>query len=242
MNDTVKLIGICGPARAGKDTFARNIAGAVMESNNPDYQDWVIAMESFASPIKSMVAMLLDFSGYCDIMNPSTVAPFLDGDRKEEVLDRIGKSPRELMQTLGTDWGRKMIDDDIWLNNLKNRITQYGEVAKHGHQGAFVLVTDVRFDNEAEMIKHAGGTIVKITTDRETDDVVSHESEGGVSDCLIDTVIENNGELEEFELQATSYINGYLGVTLYDMSEVQEVIHIPTEEDVDEAHRPSSST
>ena len=130
-DNNVRIIGICGPARVGKDTLAANITETIMHTMNPDYSDYILAQESFASPIKSMVAMLLDFFGLGSIMNAPTLEPYLEGDKKEEMIESIGASPRKLLQTLGTDWGRDIIDENLWLNSMRHRIEQYGEAEKH---------------------------------------------------------------------------------------------------------------
>lgn len=228
----VHLVGICGPARAGKDTLAHLMTQCLQDATNEDFANWVIAQESFAAPIKSMIAMLLDFSGYGSVMNPESLAPYIDGDLKEEELDKIGKSPRQLMQTLGTEWGRGLVNENIWIDNMEGRIGNYQEAKKHGYQGAFVFITDVRFDNEAEMIKNNGGTIVRVTTDRETDDVTSHASESGVSECMVDSLIENNGDMDEYKRQALSYLEGVINAKLdVDGTLEGEVIKVPTVEE-----------
>jgi hypothetical protein len=71
-------------------------------------------------------------------------------------------------------------------------------MVKHGYKGAYVLIPDVRFKNEAKSIKKLGGTIVHL--DRQTDEDVgvgSHSSEKGIPDRLIDYKIKNISTLEE---------------------------------------------
>jgi hypothetical protein len=194
---------------------------------NANYDNYVVAKESFAAPIKSMVAMLLDFFGYGSIMNPSELKPYLEGDRKEDYLEKIGASPRELMQTLGTDWGRKIINENLWLDSMRERVGQYEEAEKHGHAGAFVFITDVRFDNEAEMIRELGGTIVHVSSTRLDGQLVAphssrldgqlvapHSSEAGVGAKLVDTHLINNGTLEEFYTTTATYLENYVGESL----------------------------
>ena len=229
----VKLIGICGPARSGKDTVGQLISKVIVDTRNDTLQDHVIATESFAAPIKSMIAMLLDFFGYGSIMNPPQLAPYLDGDKKEEVLDKIGVSTRKLMQTLGTEWGRDMIADDLWLNCMEERIHHYAEAVKHGHKGAFVIVTDLRFDNEAEMIKRNGGTILQVTTTRPLPDVQEHETERGISDCLVDARITNDKDLEHLEYLVVAYLEGLLEVGAIG-DDAPHIIHIPEVPDAKE--------
>lgn len=202
-SDKPIVIGITGKARAGKDTVAAYISALVQSYNdlpNVEHQDsYVVGMEAFAAPIKSMIAMLLDFFGLGQIMEPHTLAPYIDGDKKEEIIPALGKSSREMMQTLGTDWGRQTVNEDMWLNCMTERINRYDEIVNHGYKGAFVLCTDVRFDNEAQALKDRhDATILQVVRDEAPDTVgvEDHPSEAGVSPALIDRTVLNNGDLE----------------------------------------------
>lgn len=201
MLENVRVIGFTGKARSGKDTAAEQVVRHYMAYNHSCtefYETVDPAMESFAGPIKSMVAMLLDFYGIGTVTQHETLYPYIDGDKKEEVIESIGTSPRILMQTLGTDWGRKLIDENIWLNCMRERLVRWEESARHGKNGAVVCITDVRFDNEAEMIKELGGEIVQITrpeAEKLSVGYDDHISEIGIRPDLIDMTIDNSGDL-----------------------------------------------
>src|SRR5690606_24735571 len=62
----------------------------------------------------------------------------------------FGASPRKMMQTLGTDWGRQMIGEDIWVKAFA-RI----------NAGKQVVVPDVRFENEADIVR-ANGILIHL--------------------------------------------------------------------------------
>lgn len=121
-NDTaMRLIGIAGPARAGKDTLASYML---------DNLDGVWLRSSFADPIKEMLrAIGVDCSD----------------DKKAVVSDDYGVTPRHMMQTLGTEWGRHMIDGDIWVKAFARL-----------NAGKCVIVPDVRFENEVELVREHG--------------------------------------------------------------------------------------
>lgn len=114
----------------------------------------------------------------------------VDGDRnqlKDETVP-VHREIRRLQQVLGTEAGRQIFGDDLWLRLLyaaANKID--GPVA----------VTDVRFDNEAQSIGDAGGTVIKIHRPDLEASGDTHASEAGVSPHLIDHTIVNDGTLAD---------------------------------------------
>lgn len=203
MNNTT-IIALTGKARSGKDTAAITIHNYLEQYHERvvDFSEaYVLGLESFAAPLKSMIAMLLDFFNMGSVMDKETLYPYLDGDKKEEVIEAIGASPRKMLQTLGTDWGRKLINEDIWLNCMKARVVGYEDLVSHGYKGSIVVITDCRFDNEAKLIRELGGTVVQVVRDGVPEQVgeEGHPSEAGVSPDLIDRTVHNNGTVEEFQ-------------------------------------------
>ena len=146
-----KIIGIAGPARSGKDTVGTYLK---------NYHGFKGVF--FAEPLKEGARTML---GLTDAQ--------LYGDEKEKPIEWLGQSPRYILQTLGTDWGRQLINDDIWLLIAKRRIEAYLE------DGFNVCITDVRFDNEANMIRDMGGTIWHVERP-DVQKVNKHISEAGV--------------------------------------------------------------
>jgi len=61
-------------------------------------------------------------------------------ENKEKVIEPWGMSPRKLYQRLGTEVGRG-IDVNIWVKNAEMFVRQ--------NAGFTVVITDVRFSNEA---------------------------------------------------------------------------------------------
>ena len=121
VSSKMRLIGIAGPARAGKDTLCSYML---------DNLDGVWTRSSFADPIKEMLrAIGVDCSD----------------DAKAVVSDDYGVTPRHMMQTLGTEWGREMIHGNIWV-----------EAFARLNAGKCVIVPDVRFENEAELVREHG--------------------------------------------------------------------------------------
>lgn len=167
-----KLIGFNGIAGSGKDTSAM-ILKQYLENNGEKVE--VIA---FAEPLKEALRVLFGFSDYQLYTN------------KEDVDDRWGKSPREILQWMGTDVLRNNIADDFFVRRARHRILE--------SSADYVIVTDVRFDNEAELVKSMGGEVINITrTNYETTIHKDHVTEMGISKELIDVYVNNNGSIEE---------------------------------------------
>jgi hypothetical protein len=101
---------------------------------------------------------------------------------KEKVIEPWGKSPRELYQLLGTDVART-IDPNVWVKNA--------EIFYRQALGFSIVITDVRFTNEAYWIKQKGGIVIQIKRDNEPIPESSHASENGMKESDYDLTIYN---------------------------------------------------
>lgn len=116
--------------------------------------------------------------------------------KKDSVIPGYGCSARHILQTLGTDWGRAQVSETIWLDHMQRRIEALKQ--KTNWLPCKVVIDDVRFDNEARLIKNLDGLIIKIERGDTPSD--SHVSERGISDDLVDIVIENQGTVTDLGL------------------------------------------
>ena len=145
---------------------------------------WDFKKISFASPMREFCANLLSALGH------DGVVLLRDRDKKEEKIAEIGVSPRQMMQTLGTEWGRSCIHPELWI------MVAAGAVEQQRKLGRDVVIDDVRFPNEAEMIRRLGGELWLV----DRPGVVyegDHASEGALADVVPDAVINNRGSLEQ---------------------------------------------
>jgi hypothetical protein len=163
------VIGLHGRARAGKDTVANFIL-----SHRGGY------LYSFADPIRAMLVPL-----GIDMSDPYWQA------RKEDVIPALGVSPRRLMQTLGTEWGRQIINPDLWLILAKQRLLNFGPG---------MVIADVRFENEASWVRSQGGRVIHIERPNNVA-IEAHASEAGVEfkGEEGDIKIVNGGTLEDLQ-------------------------------------------
>jgi len=171
----MNIIGITGRARTGKDTLAK----ILMERYGYERL-------AFADPIREFVAHLVG----------ALPKDLMDSKAKEKPLLHLGgKTPREMMQTLGTEWGRNTVHPNVWVECLAD------EIGFLNWEEDNVVIPDVRFDNEAKMLRSLGGKIIHITRDAAAP-VNPHVSEAGISPELIDLEIANNGSLDDLERHA----------------------------------------
>lgn len=105
-------------------------------------------------------------------------------------------SYRKVLQLFGTDVCRHFIDS-IWVKQVE-------ELINLDYKTRYV-VTDVRFDNEAEMIRRVGGKMIE--TQREGCVRDGHVSEAGVDEELIDFIVQNTTFEELFE-QVRNIVGG----------------------------------
>lgn len=179
MVDKMHLIGIAGPARAGKDTLASYLLDNLSD-------DW--SRSSFADPIKRMLEVIgVDCS-----------------DEAKSVIDeRFCYTPRHMMQILGTEWGREMVHGNIWV-----------EAFARLNAGKCVIVPDVRFDNEAALVREHGVLIHLVGRGGIEG---NHASESAIEFKPGDIVIDNSRDLAWLHGQVDG--NAVLGEFISEVSE-----------------------
>lgn len=163
----MKIIAFAGPAGAGKTDSARYLI-----------REHRFERVSFAAPLKQMLAVL----GYPEPPNQAA---------KEEIIPDLGVSWRHMAQTLGTEWGRKLIHPDIWA--MRTREFMRANPSNY-------VIDDLRFENEAAAIRSLGGQVIHIRGRRHemSEATAGHESEKGIAVAVGDLCLENNGTLEEW--------------------------------------------
>jgi len=104
---------------------------------------------------------------------------------------------RKLLQDVGMRC--RKIEPLCWIRNLLERVTD--------SRADFAIITDVRFDNEAEIFSQSGNMLISIEGRGGLDgDAAAHESERGVNDCFIRFSVNNDSDLDCLKDQAESLI------------------------------------
>lgn len=163
------IMGLTGRARVGKDTVA-----AYMSDH------WGFVPMAFADPIRDGLQTMFGIDRH-----------FLDRDKEVEIPG-IGASYRKLAQTLGTEWGRTGIDPMLWVRQMERRIDT-------GDEQDRIVITDVRFTNEADWIRERG-ILVHIVRD-DAPGVRQHPSENGIERIPGEWVLYNSGSIGDLQHQ-----------------------------------------
>lgn len=161
------LIGLTGQAGAGKDTVA-----AFLED------EYAFERYAFADPIFEMVLALFHRAGISEAWATERAL--------KEQPTAIGPSYRRLAQTLGTEWGRHTVADDLWI-----RVAEL-QLAEARRCGLHVVISDVRFVNEAAWIRAQGGVLVRVLR-RDLPPVAPHVSEREMAAIEPDHELLNHG-------------------------------------------------
>lgn len=138
------IIGFAGLAGSGKTTAAR------MLEEEADF-----VRLPFAGPLKAM--------GRAFGLTPHEMA----GDLKEAPCAALcGRTPRQFLQALGTDFGRNMIGENVWVEAWRRAVEKERLDAVASFCEADppfnIVVDDVRFPNEVAAIEAMGGVVVRI--------------------------------------------------------------------------------
>ena len=178
----MKIIGLSGQKRNGKSA---TLAALVKNYKN-------IIPYSFARPLKEC----------CKILFGGTDEHWYGKDKETE-LEIWKASPRKLMQLVGTELFRNNFDRNFWIKVAEvhiERIRNYHEIVDSGNVefDPIIVIDDVRFENEAELILGKGGKIYNIRNINIPIVEPTHESEVPLHPCYISAEL-HAASLEEVE-------------------------------------------
>lgn len=189
------LIGITGKKYSGKDTAGNHLI-----------KNYKFTRYALADPLKKAVKEIFMLSD-----------DQVWGHLKEAIDKRYGVTPRKLLQIIGTELFRndifsylpgsfKIPYGKIWINRFKLwyeknkkywKMTDYTGVGKYFERN--VVVTDVRFLDEAEVIKKLGGIVIKIERPILNYRKDDHSSEIYINYIKTDYTIINDGSIKDLE-------------------------------------------
>jgi hypothetical protein len=145
------IIGIAGFQGSGKDTIADYLCNI-----------YGFKRDSFAATLKDAVAAVFGWD-----------RELLEGRTKEsrawreqvdtwwaDRLNMPNLTPRLVLQLWGTEVARKAFHDDTWIASLEHKLQK-------SHND--IVITDVRFPNEIQAVKNAGGIVIRVVRGPEPD-------------------------------------------------------------------------
>lgn len=178
------LIGVMGRKSAGKDTIAEHLI-----------EEYGFVRYAFADPIKKACQIIFGFTDeQCW------------GGLKDTVDEYWNVTPRKVFQLFGTElFQYDMPRHIVELSDMGRRIWVFvfarwyeQQIAKNPH--IKVVITDIRFPFEAEMVQRLGGTIIKVARVGQIYDDM-HASEVEMDEIPYSYLLENDGTVDDLHLK-----------------------------------------
>jgi hypothetical protein len=136
------IIGLVGFIGSGKGT----VADVLVQKHG-------FTKLSFADTVKDATAAIFGWPRH--LLEGDTEESRVFREAKDEWWsDKTGKhiTPRNMLQMMGTEVGRDMLDPNIWVYSIERKMEMYPNV----------VIADVRFPNEIKFIQDRGGFVVRV--------------------------------------------------------------------------------
>lgn len=164
------IIGLSGYAQSGKDEIAKILLEEGFER------------AAFADTLREALMALNPLAGYgVFLKDVVTMLGWEDAKRNYPEV-------RRLLQRMGTEAGRDIFGEQIWVNKTLGKLDPQKNY----------IITDVRFQNEADAIRDLGGQMWRVTRPSHGP-INSHSSEIDLDNYVFDYTVENNGDLQELK-------------------------------------------
>jgi len=178
---TISVVAFVGPRRAGKDSLGAML-GALVPSTHV----------RLADPLKAGVAAMFGVPR-ADLESSAKDVPraFPGG----AVL-----TPRQVMQSLGTEFAMGLMGERVWAHQCVERIRRIRD-------GSVAVITDVRFPHEVEVLREAFGSgllVVRVTRPGSAWGTAAdrHVSETAHAQISPDMSFTNGGSLQDLSWRA----------------------------------------
>ena len=219
-----KIILISGKLRTGKNQFAQYLkeefqksglkvsedlfARSLKDGCKEDFRKLTNVLDNICEEIKAKIGLFVDQREnmiYPDMIDSIDKSVNKLKIKEENWYEDKTDITRNILQLYGTEIFRKRVDENWWVNQVKNRcIASKSDV---------IIVTDCRFPNEIEgmFCEDYETIVIRIKRDINTQELISsHDSETALDDWNEwNYIVENNGTLEELRGSAKE-ISKYL--------------------------------
>lgn len=193
----MEIIGLTGAAQSGKNTVAEILA---------EEYGGKVDQTSFADLIKVSSALALGLTFHPDAVGTEAIRAWADRFKTQHTIQVLDEGDnvihqitgRQFLQRYGTEAHRDLFGENFWIDAMNF----------HDRDCDLLIITDVRFSNEAAEIRTEGGKIWQVTRYNQTSD--SHVSERPLDSRLIDVAIPNYGSISD--------LRGYVKMALAEYS------------------------
>lgn len=176
------IIGASGYARSGKDSLADILV-----------EDYGFKKKSFADTLRECAYALNPVVG---VEVYKSDVEFVEPLHLQQAIDRwgwqgyketiYGPEIRRLLQRLGTEAGRLILGDNIWVDATLKDVKDEDNI----------VIADMRFPNEQEAIEARGGITIRINRPG-IEPANTHPSEVALDNADFHFTINNSGTLED---------------------------------------------
>ena len=192
------LVGITGLKQSGKNTAAAALVeklGYTEDAFARNLKDIVYSIQGMSVRVPAGVWHMSE-----DLYLPyQTVVDGLGLDLAKELVPDV----RRILQTFGTEGMREHFGPDVWSDRVIARVAANRSSADPRP----VVVTDVRFPDEADAIRDAGGLLVRIVRPEQGPVSDGHASETHIASMDVDIEIVNDGTVDDLRQRMTDAIN-----------------------------------
>lgn len=177
-----KVIGLVGKLQSGKTTSSK----IIFDYYKKDYN--IYCQYSFADLLKTMLLK----AGLCT---------------EEELWKKKTDFSRMMLQKIGTEIIRKQVSEDFWTNKMEEKISK--TFLDSPDEKILVVIDDVRFLNEAGLIKKLNGILIRIIRPslEQNKEENKHLSETEQDIILSDYEIINDGSLDDLKEKLNKLLN-----------------------------------
>lgn len=204
---TPTLIGLTGANGTGKDTVAAMLAAELRKYGKAPvviafadalYEEVSAAFNISVQALRerSTKETPMDALSMANCNDPCFTATLTDDELPTATWMLLPRSPRQILQWWGTEYRRKQ-QADYWVQRLLAHAQEL-RVAGTSH----IIITDVRFADEAEAIRHQGAQIWRVHRPNLLPTTTGHVSEVTGEEFAPESTILNCGSLDALRFSA----------------------------------------
>lgn len=187
------LVGLTGWKQSGKNTAAQVLVdhlGFVPDAFADDLKGIVYDIRGISVRVPATV---LSSDPRRPMHKPEQFLPY------QEVVDRLGldnakelvPDVRLILQTFGTEAMRSRFGERVWSDRVMARVA----ARRAEPWPPRTAVTDVRFPDEADVLRSAGGLLIRVVRPGQVLPEGAHASEAAIASLEVDAEVVNDGSV-----------------------------------------------